>query len=277
MLGDSPMCSLYQQPVTQEVQPTGFNWSMFSLHFLFIVAASVLYSRSRRLQRSGQILVDCFAPVVEAYLCSDSPHVCVGFNQAGPDDVDYVVWERCRSRVRCTNGLCHLHEHQINVDQLVGKNDVGYVAPLPQLRVRQQYSLKSLFRLQEYVAHVYDCWQLAELVEVLRCRSDAVLVAYKAAAWAHRVASCAVDCCGSVCYHTAMLKELWAENYWPSPVRSREADFDTDCSAASVLPVGNVLSEAAPAVAPTQCADVVESVADNLALIDSGATQPVCA
>jgi hypothetical protein len=72
-----------------------------------------------------------------------------------------------------------------------------------------------------------------------------------------------------------MLKELWAENYWPSPVCSREADFDTNCSAASVLPVGKDLSEAVPAVAPTQCADVVESVADNLALIDSGATQPV--
>ena len=51
VLGDSPMCSLYQQPVAQEVQPAGVNWSMFFVHFLLVVAASLVYSRFRRLQR----------------------------------------------------------------------------------------------------------------------------------------------------------------------------------------------------------------------------------
>jgi hypothetical protein len=108
---------------------------------------------------------------------------------------------------------------------------------------------------------------------VIRCRSNAVLIAYKAAAWAHRVASCAVDCCGSVCYHTAILKKLWAENYWLSPVCSREADFETDCSAANVLPVGKYLSGEAQAATANQCTDVGGSMAGDLALLDTGATQ----
>ena len=70
-----------------------------------------------------------------------------------------------------------------------------------------------------------------------------------------------------------MLNELWAENYWPRQVCSREANFDTSCSAASVLPVTTDLSEVAQAVAPTQCASVSETVVNNVGIIDSSIAQ----
>ena len=50
VLGVFSTCSLYQQPMVQEkVQPAGVNWSMFPLHFLFVVAVSLLYSHYQRL------------------------------------------------------------------------------------------------------------------------------------------------------------------------------------------------------------------------------------
>ena len=85
----------------------------------------------------------------------------------------------------------------------------------------------------------------------------------------------AVDCCSSVCYHTVMLKEWWAERHLQSLVCSRETTFDADCSATGVVPGERNLSGEAQAVAVNPCSGVCDSAAGNPVSIDSEAIQHV--